>query len=49
MAKVPKDACGPRAGGTGDGSIASPRWVTGYLHAGEAILVWFRLRTSGSK
>ena len=35
--RIARSVGGPLAGDTGGGSIASPRWVRGYLHAVEAI------------
>jgi len=40
---------GPRAGDTWGGSSGSPRCDRNWFHAVEAILAFFRLRTSGSK
>jgi hypothetical protein len=44
-----QSAGGLRAGDTGGALSGSPRWVGACLHAGEAILGFARLRTSGSR
>lgn len=48
-ANSPQSTGGPRAGEQWGGSSGSPRCVRIWFHAVEAILAYFRLRTSGSK
>jgi hypothetical protein len=45
----PQSTGGPRAGDTRGGSSGSPSYDRIWFHAVEAILAFFRLRTSGSK